>query len=139
MEIFWNDLHEKILEEFSENDLGIAPPAVTLPLQNRIGKSKLIRSSRSRALEQSARSIGSCDAETRQTDIADLKMRLMRAEKFARKSGDRSEVDDLRRQYVEAKIEAYVQRVVAEAPPLTEDQKNRLRSLFSTAGDRDVA
>jgi hypothetical protein len=139
VEIFWNDLHEKILEEFSENDLGIAPPAVTLPLQNRIGKSKLIRSSRSRALEQSARSIGSCDAETRQTDIADLKMRLMRAEKFARKSGDRSEVDDLRRQYVEAKIEAYVQRVVAEAPPLTEDQKNRLRSLFSTAGDRDVA
>jgi hypothetical protein len=77
--------------------------------------------------------------ETWQTDIADLKMRLMRAEKLARKSGDRSEVDDLRRQYVEAKIGAYVQRVVAEAPPLTEDQKTRLRSLFSTAGDRDVA
>jgi hypothetical protein len=77
--------------------------------------------------------------ETRQADIAHLKMRLMRAEKFARRSGDRSEVDDLRRQYVEAKIAAYVQRVVAEAPPLTEDQKNRLRSLFSTAGDRDVA
>jgi hypothetical protein len=73
--------------------------------------------------------------ETRQTDIADLKMRLMRAEKFARRSGDRSEVDDLRRQYVEAKIEAYVQRVVAEAPPLTEDQKTRLRSLFSCDGD----
>jgi hypothetical protein len=77
--------------------------------------------------------------ETRQTDIADLKMRLMRAAKLARRSGDRSEVDDLRRQYVEAKIAAYVQRVVAEAPPLTEDQKTRLRSLFSTAGDRDVA
>lgn len=77
--------------------------------------------------------------ETGLTDIADLKMRLMRAEKFARRSDDRSEVDDLRRQYVEAKIEAYVQRVVAEAPPLTEDQKNRLRALFSTAGDRDVA
>jgi hypothetical protein len=73
------------------------------------------------------------------TDIADLKMRLMRAEKFARRSGDRSEVDGLRRQYVEAKIAAYVQRLVAEAPPLTEDQKNRLRSLFSTASDRDVA
>jgi hypothetical protein len=68
--------------------------------------------------------------ETRQTDIADLKMRLMRAEKVARRSGDRSEVDDLRRQYVAAKIEAYVRRVVAEAPPLTEDQKNRLRSLL---------
>jgi hypothetical protein len=77
--------------------------------------------------------------ETRQTDIADLKMRLMRAAKLARRSGDRSEVDDLRRQYVEAKIAAYVQRVVAEAPPLTEDQRSRLRSLFSTAGDRDVA
>ena len=77
--------------------------------------------------------------ETRQTDITALRMRLMRAEKFARRSGDRSEVDDLRRQYVEAKIEAYVQRVVAEAPSLTEDQKTRLRSLFSTAGDRDVA
>jgi hypothetical protein len=77
--------------------------------------------------------------ETWQTDIADLKMRLMRAEKSARRSGDRGEADDLRRQYVEAKIEAYVQRVVAEAPPLTEDQKTRLRSLFSTARDRDVA
>jgi hypothetical protein len=77
--------------------------------------------------------------ETWQTDIADLKMRLMRAEKFARRSGDRNELDDLRRQYVAAKIEAYVRRVVAEAPPLTDDQKNRLRSLFSTAGDRDVA
>jgi hypothetical protein len=77
--------------------------------------------------------------ETRQTDITDLKLRLMRAAKVARRSGDRSEVDDLRRQYVEAKIAAYVQRVVAEAPPLTGDQKNRLRSLFSTAGDRDVA
>ena len=76
--------------------------------------------------------------ETRQTDITDLKMRLMRAEKFARRSGDRSEVDGLRRQYVEAKIAAYVQRLVAEAPPLTEDQKTQLRSLLS-AGDRDVA
>ena len=53
--------------------------------------------------------------ETGRTDVADLKMRLMRAEKFGRRSGDRSEVDDLRRQYVEAKIAAYVQRVVAEA------------------------
>jgi hypothetical protein len=77
--------------------------------------------------------------ETRQSDIADLKMKIMRAEKVARRSGDRTEADDLRRQYVEAKIEAYVQRVVAEAPPLTEDQKNRLRSLFSMAHDRDVA
>lgn len=76
--------------------------------------------------------------ETRQSDIADLKMKIMRAEKVARRSGDRTEADDLRRQYVEAKIEAYVQRVVAEAPPLTEDQKNRLRALFSK-GDRDVA
>jgi hypothetical protein len=71
--------------------------------------------------------------------LTNLKMRLMRAEKLARRSGDRSEVDDLRRQYVEAKIEGYVQRVVAAAPPLTEDQKTRLRSLFSTGGDRDVA
>jgi hypothetical protein len=59
--------------------------------------------------------------ETRPTDIADLKMRLMRAAKFARRSGDRTEVDDLRRQYVEARIALYVERVVAEAPPLTED------------------
>jgi hypothetical protein len=35
--------------------------------------------------------------ETGPTAIADLKMRIMRAEKFARRSGDRSEVDDLRR------------------------------------------
>jgi hypothetical protein len=90
-------------------------------------------------LEQVQEATGVFMPETWQVDIGELKMRVMRAEKFARRSGDRSEVDDLRRQYVEAKIAAYVERVVAEAPPLTEDQKTRLRSLFSTAGDRDVA
>jgi hypothetical protein len=90
-------------------------------------------------LEQDQQVSGALMPETGRTDIADLKMRLMRAEKLALRSGDRNDVDDLRRQYVEAKIEAYVQRVVAEAPPLTEDQKTRLRSLFSTGSDRDVA
>lgn len=63
--------------------------------------------------------------------VADLKMKVMRAEKFAGRSGDRTEVDDLRREYVTAKIEAYVQQTLREAPPLTEDQRARLRSLFS--------
>jgi hypothetical protein len=90
-------------------------------------------------LEQDQQVSGALMPETGRTDIADLKMRLMRAEKSARRSGDRSEVDDLRHQYVEAKIVAHVRRIVAEAPPLTEDQETRLRSLFPTPGDRDVA
>jgi hypothetical protein len=72
--------------------------------------------------------------ETGRTDVADLKMRLMRAEKFARISGDRSEVDDLRRQCVEAKIAAYVQRVVAEGSTAHRRSKESVEITFLDGG-----
>ena len=37
---------------------------------------------------------------------------------------------DLRRELAAAKLADYVARVVAEAPPLTEDQKHRIASLL---------
>jgi hypothetical protein len=68
--------------------------------------------------------------ETRQTDTADPKVRL----KFARRSGGRGEADDLRRRHAEVKITEYIQRLVAQAPQLTEDQKDQLRSLVFGRG-----
>ena len=72
--------------------------------------------------------------ETWQTDIADLKMLIMRGEKSARRSGDRSEVDDLRRQCVEAKIAAYVQRVVAEGSTAHRRSKESVEITFLDGG-----
>lgn len=51
----------------------------------------------------------------------------------ATKHGTPDEVLDARRDFKEAKIAAYVQRVLAEAPPLTDDQRARLAALFGTA------
>lgn len=40
---------------------------------------------------------------------------------------------DLRRDLAAAKLEAYVARVVAEAPPLTAEQNHRIVSLLGAA------
>ncbi|WP_147394306.1 hypothetical protein [Arthrobacter cheniae] len=47
------------------------------------------------------------------------------------RDGDHS---DLQRDLAVAKINAYVAKVVAEAPPLTTDQRRRLAALFAPAG-----
>ncbi|MEX3645021.1 hypothetical protein [Mycolicibacterium porcinum] len=41
-----------------------------------------------------------------------------------------SALDDPKRDLAAAKIEAYVKRVVAEAPPLTDEQRARLADLM---------
>jgi hypothetical protein len=73
------------------------------------------------------------------TDLIDLKMKIMRAERLAKRTGDRSDVIELRRQYAERKITISVRAIVAEWPPLTEDQRTRLRALFAAGGEHDDA
>jgi len=59
---------------------------------------------------------------------------LGNAVKAARGRGQEPEADpavlDARRSLAEAKIQAYVRKAVEDAPPLSEDQRSRLRSLF---------
>lgn len=45
-------------------------------------------------------------------------------------SDDTAKIEDARRALAEAKITDYVERVVAEAPPLTEEQRVRLAELL---------
>lgn len=42
--------------------------------------------------------------------------------------------DDLRRDFAAAKLEDYISRVVAEAPPLTPEQRDRLALLLRSGG-----
>jgi hypothetical protein len=70
-------------------------------------------------------------------ELIKIRTKIMRAERAAKRTGDRSEADDLRRQYAQAKVEDQVRRIVAEAPPFTQDQRDRLRALFQTAGELD--
>jgi hypothetical protein len=68
-------------------------------------------------------------------ELIAMRMRAMRAAKAARKTGDQEPVILAQREYAEAKIKNRVRRILEESPPLTEDQRLRLRSLF----DRDAA
>ncbi|WP_273733367.1 hypothetical protein [Mycolicibacterium septicum] len=45
-------------------------------------------------------------------------------------SDDPSKIDDARRDLAEAKIADYVERVLAAAPPLTDEQRVRLAELL---------
>lgn len=51
----------------------------------------------------------------------------------ASKRDDASEINDRRRDLAAAKISQYVERELAKAPPLTDDQKVRLAALFGGA------
>lgn len=45
-----------------------------------------------------------------------------------------SELIEARRELAEAKIAAAIERIVADAPPLTAEQRNRLAGLLISAG-----
>ncbi|WP_326566042.1 hypothetical protein [Mycobacterium sp. 3-98] len=49
------------------------------------------------------------------------------------RSADDPEIIDEKREFATAKIQAYIERVVAEAPPLTNEQFARLRVLLEPA------
>lgn len=51
----------------------------------------------------------------------------------ATRSGDPDKIADARRDLAAAKLHAYVEKVVNEAPPLTTEQRTRLTSLFAPA------
>lgn len=54
-------------------------------------------------------------------------------------AGQSSAVQTARQELAAAKIAAYVKRVVAEAPPLTDEQRARLACLFAGLFDPPVA
>jgi hypothetical protein len=67
-------------------------------------------------------------------ELARRRAEIARAEKDLRRNpadeDARAAVSRLRAEYAEKRIEVYVQKVVAEAPPLTDEQKSRLASLL---------
>lgn len=49
------------------------------------------------------------------------------------RSSDDPEIVSARTEFAAAKIEAYIERVISEAPPLTNEQLSRLRVLLEPA------
>jgi hypothetical protein len=70
--------------------------------------------------------------------LAQLRAGIARAEKDSKITGDHSRVADARREYAAAKLEDFVRRTVAEAPPLTPELADRLAALLR-GGDQDHA
>ncbi|MCI1787431.1 MAG: hypothetical protein LKI58_05100 [Actinomyces sp.] len=54
----------------------------------------------------------------------------------AARLGDKEAAQEARRDLAAAKIEDYVSRVVAEAPPLTPAQRDRIAALVKAGGAR---
>lgn len=52
----------------------------------------------------------------------------------ASRQGDAEQIATARQTLAAAKLEAYVERVVAEAPPLTPEQRDRIAALLRPAG-----
>lgn len=57
----------------------------------------------------------------------------------AARTRDLPQIETARRNLAAAKLEDYVARVVAEAPPLTEDQRTRIAALLRPASGGGVA
>jgi hypothetical protein len=58
---------------------------------------------------------------------------------IARHHPDSPDLVTARRDLAAAKLEAYVQRVVSEAPPLTSEQRDRLAALLRPIPSGDAA
>lgn len=51
----------------------------------------------------------------------------------AHRRGDEAVILEVRRDLAAAKLEQYIERVVSEAPPLTDEQRERLAGLLNGA------
>lgn len=55
------------------------------------------------------------------------------------KTGDPAIIAETKRDLAAAKLEQYIERIVAEAPPLTTEQRSRLAALLTGAtGPREI-
>lgn len=57
-------------------------------------------------------------------------VRSLQGQSAAARRWDSPNKDEIAREYTEARIAAYIQRVVATAPPLTLEQRARLSGLL---------
>lgn len=67
-------------------------------------------------------------------ELSSLRVRVAHATRMAKYSGDPSAVTAARRDLAAAKLEEAIARTVAEAPPLSADQLDRLANLLRAAG-----
>lgn len=72
------------------------------------------------------------DAVTKRPRVSEVQHHRARVAVLARVGTD-EERTDARRDLAVAKIAQYVERVVAEAPPLTDEQRERLAGLLNGA------
>jgi hypothetical protein len=63
-------------------------------------------------------------------DLQVARVHIARAERRAKQTGDTGPVQEARRDYAAAAIEAYVVERLRSAPPLTQEQRDRIASLL---------
>ena len=68
------------------------------------------------------------------SSLQTMRVGIARAEKTAKRTGDRAPVERIRRDYAAASIEDYVRRTVDSAPPLTDAQRDRIAALLRPTG-----
>ncbi|MFD1210966.1 hypothetical protein ACFQ36_02785 [Arthrobacter sp. GCM10027362] len=57
----------------------------------------------------------------------------------AARTGSQQDIAEARRDLAAANLEAYIQRTVAEAPPLTQEQLDRIATLLRPAAGGEAA
>lgn len=62
--------------------------------------------------------------------LAERRARIANATRVAKRTGDRSALDALRRDYFADKLEAAAREVYEQAPPLTEAQRARIAAAL---------
>jgi hypothetical protein len=65
--------------------------------------------------------------------------RELQAKNAAAKRWDKSDRDDIAREYATQRITGYIEKVLGEAPPLTDEQRAKLAELLKPGRDAITA
>lgn len=68
------------------------------------------------------------------TRATSVKSRKLQGEYAAAKRWNHPNKDDIGREYAEQRIAEYVARVLADAPPLTDEQRDRIAAILRAGG-----
>jgi hypothetical protein len=72
-------------------------------------------------------------------DFGVIRAEIGREARRAHRTGDHERLDTLRRDYAAARLQVYVERTIADWPPLTDEQRRTLAVLLLNRHEQDAA